>query len=123
MTKRERHKKYIYDRYHNDPVYRSKHIAYQANVRKKLKEQLKAIVSEIKKQPCKDCGQNYPPYVLQFDHRPGEIKKFNIASGITTSLGALKRELAKCDLVCANCHCTRTHFRGQQKGISTRSSQ
>ena len=66
--------------------------------------------------PCVDCGQRYPFYVMEFDHREGETKLFNIAdvtSKYRTSRETLDRELAKCDLVCANCHRERTYQRQQ----------
>jgi hypothetical protein len=49
---------------------------------------------------------------MDFDHRPGEIKVREI-SMFTAGFAALKREIAKCDLVCANCHRLRTSRRGQ----------
>jgi len=59
--------------------------------------------------PCMDCGVQYPHYVMDFDHRPDEIKLFNI--GITyrhATVEDIKAEIAKCDLVCSNCHRERT---------------
>jgi hypothetical protein len=62
--------------------------------------------------PCMDCGVVYPYYVLEFDHVRG-MKKFPISnvSGGELSLRALRIEVAKCDLVCANCHRERTFSR------------
>lgn len=59
-----------------------------------------------------DCGVTYPWYVMDFDHRDGESKT-DIVSRIA-NVGAAKRlreEIAKCDLVCANCHRVRTFTR------------
>lgn len=61
---------------------------------------------------CMDCGYREHPAALEFDHRPGEIKLFNIGEKI----GAYSRtkiwaEIAKCDVVCANCHAIRTDNR------------
>lgn len=58
---------------------------------------------------CADCGYSVHPAALEFDHRPGEDKLFNIGEKI----GIYKREtlwaeIAKCDVVCANCHAVRT---------------
>lgn len=48
---------------------------------------------------------------MQFDHL-GE-KQFEISQAIwTKSLLLVVEEIAKCDLVCANCHAERTHKRG-----------
>jgi hypothetical protein len=76
------------------------------------REQRKEMIREAKNFPCQDCGIKYPPYVMQFDHVRGN-KKFTIA-GIASqggygSLEELLTEIAKCDIVCANCHMERTH--------------
>jgi hypothetical protein len=70
-------------------------------------------VRNIKMQhPCMDCIIHYPYYVMQFDHVKG-TKVQDISNMITSnrSMDTLKRELAKCELVCANCHAVRTHER------------
>lgn len=61
--------------------------------------------------PCLDCKKNYPFYVMQFDHVRG-VKTGNIAR-IYQRLGqkALDEEIAKCDIVCGNCHAERTWSR------------
>lgn len=61
-----------------------------------------------------DCGEIYPPWVMDFDHRDGEVKIRSIsymAIGNTSSFAKIKQEIAKCDLVCANCHRQRTYSR------------
>ncbi len=66
--------------------------------------------------PCKDCGVIYPPCVMDFDHVRGE-KKYNI--GYLVSIGTprmLEDELAKCELVCSNCHRIRTHITRKREG-------
>jgi hypothetical protein len=61
--------------------------------------------------PCVDCGES-DPVVLEFDHL--EDKSFNIAKGLRDrSWAALVDEIAKCDVVCANCHRRRTAVRGR----------
>ena len=68
---------------------------------------------------CADCRKKYPHFVMDFDHARGE-KKFNISSGVhKCSMEELQIEIAKCDLVCANCHRIRTHMRLKQKGHGT----
>ena len=61
---------------------------------------------------CVDCGTKYPYYVLQYDHLDG--KEFNISDAVyRRGLGKQKilNEIARCDIVCANCHAIRTHKR------------
>lgn len=73
-----------------------------------------ALIQAIKNVPCADCGGKFDPVCMDFDHRPGEIKVGNIARLATRSMNleTLRREIAKCDIVCANCHRLRTKNRG-----------
>jgi hypothetical protein len=51
------------------------------------------------------------PIILEFDHL-GQ-KSFNVASGIRTrQWQSVLDEIAKCDVVCPNCHRRRTVLRG-----------
>lgn len=70
----------------------------------------KALLAQIKDVPCMDCGQRFPPYVMDFDHRNPELKVDAVAKmACYASATALLEEIAKCDVVCANCHRIRTH--------------
>lgn len=82
-------------------------VAYRLRVQDYLRE--------AKNKPCADCGVTYPPWVMQFDHLPGEKKLFHIsiAPGRFSSLTRIAAEIKKCEIVCANCHCQRTHKRKQ----------
>lgn len=42
--------------------------------------------------------------VLEFHHRNPDDKDFGIADMRTRSVETLDEEIAKCDVVCANCH-------------------
>lgn len=63
--------------------------------------------------PCEDCAKNFPYYVMHFDHLPGFQKLFNISQfkNYTKDIEVVKREISKCDVVCANCHAERSHRR------------
>lgn len=81
------------------------------------RKQSRAMMREAKNQPCKDCGVKYPYYVMQFDHVRG-TKEFNIGVvGPTASRDRMMNEIAKCEVVCANCHAARTHERLQAKEV------
>jgi hypothetical protein len=69
-----------------------------------------ARIALIKKSPCADCGQTFPPCCMDFDHVRGE-KRFSISRCVTRSWDAIQSEINKCDLVCANCHRIRTFKR------------
>lgn len=84
----------------------------QAEWFKDRRKEIRRIVEAAKSVPCLDCGIQYPPHVMQFDHVRGE-KCLNIGSATARvkNLDALREEIAKCDVVCANCHAERTHSR------------
>ncbi len=65
---------------------------------------------------CMDCETIHPHRRMDWDHRPGETKLFEIAdmSGRAGKRQAIEEEIEKCDLICANCHRDRTHDRRQE---------
>ena len=69
--------------------------------------------NEKEASPCTDCGHFYPWWIMEYDHIPGDIKLFNISryKNYTMNLDIVKAEVAKCQLVCSNCHKHRTHLR------------
>lgn len=73
----------------------------------------KAIINGAKDRPCADCGKEFPPCVMDFDHAPGtrEMPRTRGFTSWSMSVGIdrLKAEIAKCEVVCANCHRLR-HF-------------
>ena len=73
-----------------------------------------AYAAAAKNRPCTDCGGEYPHYVMEFDHCRG-TKSFNISGAATRSLAVLEAEIAKCDVICANCHCKRTYKRRSEQ--------
>lgn len=81
---------------------------------KNRKTELSKLIREIKEnQPCLDCGQFFPYYIMDFDHlhdKEHEISKM-IHNG--RSLKSIMKEIEKCELVCSNCHRTRTFKRMQ----------
>lgn len=66
---------------------------------------------ELKRKPCADCEISYPPYVMHWDHLPDHLKEFNLGDGKLYSKARVLAEIAKCELVCANCHAERTYQR------------
>ena len=54
---------------------------------------------------CTMCGYNKCEAALEFHHKnDGTDKNFTVSSGYSKSWEELKKELAKCILVCSNCH-------------------
>lgn len=74
---------------------------------KKARDKVSEYIRKLKtSSPCTDCGVSYPYYVMDFDHL-GD-KKFSIAHRGNKGINRLNTEIAKCELVCANCHRVRT---------------
>ena len=88
---------------------------YNARKRVCLKKQApvkREYLDAVKNRPCTDCGNWFPSECMDFDHRLGIVKKFTIGSAAySKSLNLIVQEVAKCDLVCANCHRIRTKKR------------
>jgi len=79
-------------------------------------EHRSAFVKRAKGVPCADCGGEYPYYVMQFDHVAERGPKlFNLSDRKYHTMQAIKEEVAKCDVVCANCHHIRTYIQNIEK--------
>lgn len=107
----------------NSPEY--KRAYYQKNRAKidaqsrAYKQSLQDAIWEIKgSTPCTDCGEQYDPWVMQFDHIDPDTKSANIGQLITRGAKkALFEEIEKCEIVCANCHADRTYRQMQEKKL------
>lgn len=73
---------------------------------------IRKFIQEYKQsRSCADCKENYPYWMMDFDHL--RDKSFGLGRWLeyTTNLEIIKQEIEKCEVVCANCHRTRTHTR------------
>ena len=59
---------------------------------------------------CTDCGLR-DPVVLEFDHLDEERRDISVMISRGAKIPALDAEIAKCQIVCANCHRRRTAVR------------
>lgn len=74
-------------------------------------EKFRAFMRDVKDAPCLDCGVKYHFSAMEFDHLPEHPKRFELSEGYRYSIRTLEAEIAKCELVCANCHRYRTWAR------------
>lgn len=112
----ECNRQYKREYYHRHPEKKSRWYA----VSKSRKDALRNFITSAKSRPCKDCGREYPYYVMDFDHIPGRgDKAFKLSIFRGRSLVNIEREIAKCDVVCSNCHRIRTHNRKQHLNIKS----
>lgn len=96
-----------------DRIHHSENALEQQARNRALRAAAWKFVAEIKEaSPCMDCGVSYPHYVMDFDHvRGSKVRDLSTMCSRGTSKDKLMEEIAKCDLVCANCHRIRTFTR------------
>lgn len=75
--------------------------------KKKVERNKRFIAEYLLQHPCVDCGET-DPVVLQFDHVYGK-KDSNVSYFVhkPTGIKRIKKEIAKCEVRCANCHIRR----------------
>jgi hypothetical protein len=105
--KKSQHDSYLRNK---DKVRESSKIA-----KKKLFHKNKEYIRKAKDVPCLDCETKYPHYVMDFDHIGEKIASVTYLAH-NKSLKEVIKEIAKCEIVCANCHRVRTYKRGQHDG-------
>lgn len=75
---------------------------------------------ELRAAPCHDCHRTYSPFSMEFDHRDARTKVQEVTRMVgRASLQRILEEVAKCDVVCANCHRMRT-FRRREAELTER---
>ena len=85
----------------------------------KIRREARALVRAAKDVPCVECGKTFHFAAMDFDHVRG-VKRGNVSTmaSKTFSLETLRAEMAKCDVICANCHRIRTYERKTGKRVA-----
>jgi hypothetical protein len=74
------------------------------------------LLQELRAAPCADCRGRFPPCAMDFDHRDGTDKRYTVTRMVgRAGTQRILAEVAKCDIVCANCHRRRTYVRRQAR--------
>jgi hypothetical protein len=94
-------------RYAASPKWKNQILARKAEYQRRNAD----YVNRLKAAPCTDCGVSYPPWVMHFDHLGDKDASISSLVKRTVSIARLAAEIAKCEIVCANCHAERTHQR------------
>lgn len=89
--------------------YRTKGRQYYLDSNKdRRKRNRQFVFNYLKTHPCEECGENRIA-TLQFDHIDLKTKDFTIGKKAhISSLEKIKKEIAKCRVLCANCHAVHT---------------
>ena len=95
--------------YYQDNKKKHKQVVMKRTKQQRKKNQ-EFILEYLSKNYCIDCQEN-DIRVLEFDHLPQFQKKENISTLVRNgySIETIKKEISKCEVVCANCHRIRTH--------------
>lgn len=82
---------------------RDKHLANVAARRRRHRDWIRSLKEG---QPCAQCGRVGHPHAMHWHHRDPSQKEFNLSIAVAASKGRQKvlDEIAKCDLLCADCH-------------------
>lgn len=107
-------------RYHENPgPERERSRSYQRSHKDKVRGRLtgltgekQAYVDKVKDAPCADCHNRFPVECMDLDHVRGK-KRADVSAMIhrAYSIQSVVEEVKKCEVVCANCHRTRTRKR------------
>ena len=89
--------------------------AYRRRHTLSLNKRNRQAIKEAKNKPCTDCGVLLPSHIVTFDHLGN--KEFAISSFTShaVSRGKMNAEIAKCEVVCPQCHFNRELKRGTTK--------
>ncbi len=113
LTEEQREAKRAYERewrrtkYANDPEYKARKKETDARWRQAVKDRM----DEYKlTNGCRDCGYRKCAAALSFHHLDPQTKEFEVANKMyNLSQERLEIEMAKCVLLCMNCHIERHH--------------
>lgn len=104
-TCRECHKGYRKNWYEKN---KDTHLKNVKRRKKKVIQTAKEYVWDyLSNHPCVECGQDNP-VVLEFDHLEDKSKSISLLVGQGYSIKTIKKEIAKCQVLCANCHRKKT---------------
>lgn len=91
-----------------------KNAARKKGWQKRRRDELRAWLDEIKSRlSCEECGESAPE-CLHFHHRDPATKAFELANAGGRAKAVVLAELAKCRVLCANCH-LKHHWTERQK--------
>ena len=91
--------------YRENPDVRSRRMDEQERTARQRRQ--RAIWAYLCGHPCVDCGES-DPLVLEFDHLRDKVAKISKMANMKRPWSVILAEIAKCEVVCANCHRRRT---------------
>lgn len=88
----------------------SENAQWHLDDQKVRRERIGVWADSLKNMPCADCGQTFPPVAMDWDHLPQYEKEMTVSVMVNRRLtkDRILGEIAKCELICSNCHRVRT---------------
>ena len=102
------HRKYLKSHYERNKVF------YKDKAKKRQRD-FRERTDALKSVPCTDCGGEWPPCAMDFDHLGGKVDTISNMVQNSPSWKKIESEIAKCEVVCAACHRVRTVRRLEDK--------
>ena len=99
--------------YHLGEGQKGKHRETNARRKAKAKEWMKTVKEKLS---CSTCGEARW-WLLDFHHRDPLEKEYGIAQILKGKKEVILKEIAKCDVLCSNCH-RDLHYQQQQAAIA-----
>jgi len=91
--------------------FREKHLLQLRESRlRRRKAAQQVILGYLRQHPCVDCGES-DIVVLEFDHLSDKTLGISVMVTGGYKKDLILKEIAKCEVVCANCHRRRTYKR------------
>lgn len=92
--------------------------SYPAKVKERKQANMQWFKQRKQSLACKVCGFNHPA-VLDFDHRDPTQKFMEVGTMVSEgySIDMIEAEIAKCDVLCSNCHRIRHYEERNQKQV------
>jgi hypothetical protein len=90
--------------------YRNNPAATRKNAERSRERNREFLLEYLRAHPCVDCGEA-DIVVLEFDHVSTKEVEVTFMVGRGYKLARIQAEIAKCEVVCANCHRRRTYRR------------
>ena len=91
--------------YREHPEARARRMDEYARLRREAFH--RRVLEYLREHPCVDCGE-CDPVVLEFDHLRDKLKNISAMANASQPWPKIEAEIAKCEVVCANCHRRRT---------------
>lgn len=84
---------------------------------------MRELLHKLKSVPCADCGGKFDPVCMDFDHRDSATKMGKLSNMHHHGEAAILAEVAKCDVVCSNCHRLRTYRKRDHRALVSASTR